>query len=285
MIDLATEPWVQAHLHGAGSASGDGFALVLAVPFLAAVVMYIAAMASSRRRGRTWPWYRAVFWVAGVAAAAVGFVGPLATTAHASFTAHMGTHLLVGMVAPLLLVLGAPVTLALRALDVGPARRISWMLRSPVARVLTTPIVAAVLNVGAMWVLYLTPMYDLMQDVMLVHWLVMLHFLLAGYLYTVSLVAIDPSPHQSGFVMRASVLVISLAAHGVLAKLLYAYPPPGVNAADAHAGAQLMFYGGDAVDFVLIVLLCAEWYRATGRRRQAVPASGIPVRANEGAAP
>lgn len=270
---MAADPWVQAHLHGTSSASGSVSALILAVPFLAAAVMYVAAMASSRRRGRTWPWHRAVFWVAGVAAAAAGFVGPLATTAHASFTAHMGTHLLVGMVAPLLLVLGAPVTLALRALDVGPARRVSWMLRSPVARVLTTPIVAAALNVGGMWVLYLTPLYDLMRDVMLVHWLVMLHFLLAGYLYTVSLVAVDPSPHKSGFAARASVLVISLAAHGVLAKLLYAYPPSGVNAADAHAGAQLMFYGGDAVDFVLIVLLCAEWYRATGRRRQTAPAA------------
>lgn len=261
--------WVQAHVHGTGSANEVGSALVLAVPFLAAAVVYVAAMASSRRRGRPWPWYRAVFWVAGMAAAAAGFIGPLATTAHTSFAAHMGAHLLVGMVAPLLLVLGAPVTLALRALDVGPARRVSWMLRSPLVRVLTTPIVAAVLNVGALWVLYLTPMYDLMQDVMLVHWLVMLHFLLAGYLYTVSLVAIDPSPHKSGFVVRASVLAISLAAHGVLAKLLYANPPPGVNVADAHAGAQLMFYGGDAVDFVLIALLCAEWYRTTGRRRQA----------------
>jgi len=144
----------------------------------------------------------------------------------------------------------------------------SRVLRGPLGRVLVNPAVAALLNVGGMWVLYLTPLYELMQQVVLVHLLVMLHFLLAGYLYTLALVPVDPSPHKAGFPFRAVVLVVSLAAHGVLAKLLYAYPPPGVGTVDAHAGAQLMFYGGDAVEFAVIALLCAEWYRVSGRRLQ-----------------
>lgn len=263
---------IAAHLHesGSGASSAD---LVLVMPFLLAIVVYVAAVLVHRRSGRAWPWHRTVLWIAGIAAAAGGFVGPLAAASHGSFTAHMGAHLLVGMVAPLLLAMAAPVTLALRTMSLVPARRLSRLLRSPLGRALTHPVVAAVLNVGGMWALYLSPLYDLMQQVVLVHWLVMLHFLAAGYLYTVSLVAIDPSPHKARFTVRASVLVISLAAHGVLAKLLYASPPPGVSADDAQAGAQLMFSGGDAVDFVIIVLLCAEWYRATGRRLRVAPAS------------
>ena len=263
---------VQAHVHNTDS-SGVSPDLLLAAPFLVALILYVVAAISDRRHGRRWPWYRTVSWVSGVTIAAAGFIGPVASVAHDSFTAHMGAHLLVGMVAPLLLVLAAPMTLALRTMSILPARRLSRMLRSPLARIFTNPIVAAVLNVGGMWVLYLTPLYQAMQHVVLVHLLVMLHFLLAGYLYTVALVPIDPSPHKAGFTVRAVVLVVSLAAHGVLAKMLYAHPPAGASTADAHTGAQLMFYGGDAVDLVLIVLLCAEWYRVTGRRLQTTAGS------------
>lgn len=247
-----------------------GAELILAVPALAAVIVYLSATVLEERRGRRWPWHRSVCWIAGTMCAAAGFVGPLASASHDSFVAHMAAHLLVGMVAPLLLVLAAPVTLALRALSVDPARRLSRLLRSPIAHVFTHPVVAAVLNVGGMWALYLTPLYDLMQRDMLVHWLVMLHFVIAGHLYTVALVGIDPAPHRPGFVLRAAVLVVSLAGHGVLTKLLYADPLPGVPPAEAHAGAELMFYGGDAVEFIIIVLLCAEWYRVTGRQLRSV---------------
>lgn len=253
------------HVHEAGTTGSEVELLPVALLLLAAIV-YVAAAVSGGPRGRTWPRSRTALWIAGMAVAATGFVGPLASAAHHSFTAHMWTHLLVGMVAPLLLVLAAPMTLALRTLDVVPARRLSRLLRGPVGRILTNPIVAATANFGGLWTLYVTPLHGLMQQVVLVHWLVMLHLLCAGYLCTASLVSVDPSPHRAGFVLRAVVLVASLTAHGVLAKVLYASPPPGVARDDAHAGAQLMFYGGDAVELVLIVLLCAEWYRVTGRR-------------------
>ena len=168
----------------------------------------------------------------------------------------MGAHLLVGMVAPL--VLAAPVMLALRVIKREAGAGAEPGGARPGRQALTNPVVAPLLNVGGLCALYRSPLYGLMQQGMLVHVLVRVHFLLAGYLYTVALVPVDPSPHRTGFVLRSIVLVVSLAAHGVLAKLLYAYPPPGVTPTDAHTGAQLMFYGGDLVDFVLILLLCAQ---------------------------
>ncbi len=261
---------VDAHTHG-GDGGGAWVQAVLALPFVVALVAYAAAAARERAHGRGWPLHRTACWSLGVVAAASGFVGPFAVPA--GFTAHMASHLVVGMLAPLLLVLGAPVTLALRTLSVTPARRLTRLLRTMPARVLTFPVVAAVLNVGGLWALYRTPLFGLMQQSMLVHLLVTAHVLAAGYLFTFSIVGLDPSPHRAGFVLRAGVLVAALAAHGILAKTLYAAPPPGVPAPEAQAGAQLMFTGGDLVDLAVLALLCGQWYHATGRRLQpaAVP--------------
>jgi putative membrane protein len=77
---------------------------------------------------------------------------------------------------------------------------------------------------------------------------------------------VDPAPHRVGYPTRAAVLVAFLAAHGILAKHLYAHPPIGVTVDEAQAGAMLMYYAGDLVDLVIIVLLCRRWYAATRPR-------------------
>lgn len=265
------------HVHGGSGAPAAEW--ILAVPFIVAAVTYTAAAVAERRGGRGWPWYRVALWILGVGAAMSGFVGPLA--AQGGFTEHMLAHVLVGMVAPVALVLAAPSTLALRTMSVVSARRLSRVLRGTPAAFLTHPVVAATLNIGGLWVLYAMPLYELMQQVPLVHLLVMLHLLLVGYLFTVSLVGVDPSPHRTGLALRAVVLVLSSAAHGVLAKLIYAHPPAGASTVDVRAGAQLMFYGGDAVDLALIALLCAQWYRTSGRRLP-TPATRIHMRTGGG---
>lgn len=237
---------------------------VLLLPFAAALIGYLCASAAETRRGRPWPWWRTSLWAAGIVIAAGGFVGPLVGAAHGDFVGHVVTHVAVGMVAPALLVLGAPMTLALRTLTQVPAKRLSRLLRSAPARALTNPVVAAILNVGGMWVLYLTPLHRA-ADIPIVHLMLTLHFLLVGYLFTASLLCVDPSPHRSSLRVRVVVLLLTIAAHGVLAKLIYADPPPGFSIEDVHAGAQLMFYAGDVVDLALLALLGWEWYRTTGR--------------------
>lgn len=251
--------------HPAGGASLLDVAVVVLA--LAAVAGYLWAVATGR--GRPWPRHRVLLWVAGTGAAALAVTGPLAEAAHHSFRAHMATHLLLGMLAPLLLVLAAPVTLLLRALPVPAARTLTGVLRTRLLRVLTDPLVAALLNIGGLWALYTTGLYAVVHAHPAVHVPVHLHVFLAGYLFTATTVRADPLPYRS-HAYRAVVLVGALAAHDVLAKHLYAHPPAGVPAADAEAGSVLMYYGGDAVDLVLIVLLCASWYRATRPRGRAV---------------
>ena len=235
---------------------------------LAAILAYLAVVAIS---DRPWPRHRTMLWLAGNLAAAAALGGPLAAASDGNFVAHYGTHLLLGMIAPLLLALGAPVTLVLRALPVGEARRVSRALRSPPLRILTEPTVAATLSVGGLWLLYTTGLYPVAQRVPAVHLLVHVHMLLAGYLFIVVMISIDPLPHRRGHLHRSVVLILALAGHDVLAKFLYAHPPAGVPGPDAETGAMIMYYGGDLVDLALMIIVCAQWSRARTRRPRSLP--------------
>ena len=214
--------------------------------------------------------HRSICWYAGLACVAAGMIGPLDAAAYSSFTAHMAAHLLVGMLAPLLLVLAAPLTLLLRALSTSNARALSRLMSTRFIRAISHPVTAALLNAGGLWLLYTTDLFLLMHSSPAAHVAVHAHILLAGYLFTASLVSIDPNPHRASMMVRSAVLIVFIAAHSILAKWLYAHPPAGVDAADAQAGAQLMYYGGDAVDLVIIVLLLSGWYRATRLRPSGV---------------
>lgn len=248
----------------------DGVVVVL---LAVAATGYAVALWSARGRTR-WPARRTLSWYAGLACAGVALLGPVATAAHARFTAHMLGHLLLGMTAPLLLVLAAPVTLALLALPMTAARSLTGLLRRRSVRFVAHPVAAAVLNAGGLWVLYTTPLYSSMHDSVLLYALVHAHVLLAGYLFTAALVGPDPDPHRASMRVRSGVLIAFMAVHSVLAKWLYAHPPVGIGEADGQAGAQLMYYGGDAVDVILVVLLFTGWYTATRPRGRTRAASG-----------
>ena len=132
--------------------------------------------------------------------AAAALVGPLSRQSHADFTAHMAGHLLLGMLAPLLIALAAPMTLLLRTLNVHTARKLSRLLTKLIQFVsLPTLIVASILNIGGLWLLYTTNLYTAMHANLLLHIIVHIHVFLAGYLFTISLLYIDPVFHRFSF--------------------------------------------------------------------------------------
>lgn len=247
-----------------------------------ALVLVAYLLGVRRHRGRgPWPRWRTTAWLAGLTCVGVGWAGPLAEAARHGFTAHMATHLLVGMLGPLLLVLAAPGTLALRTLPVHSARRLSALLRSPPVRVVTHPVVAATLNSGGLWLLYSTDLFELMHQSAALHALVHLHILLAGLAFTVAMIGPDPNPHRASLRTRATVLVLFIAVHSILGKWLYAYPPAGVDPAEARVGAQLMYYGGDVVDLAILVLLFAGWYPGSRFRSRLLPGNPAPSRLDD----
>lgn len=243
-------------------AGGTAGTLLLVSALVLPLVLYGIAVLEA---GPSWPAGRTVCWVAGLAVLGVGLVLPPLAVARPGFAghgfvSHATGHLLVGMAAPLLLALARPVPLVLRALPVARARALVRVLRSVPARTLAHPATAAVLDVGGLWVLYTTGSAG--------HPLAHVHLVLAGYLFAAAVLGTHPRP--AGFPLRAGALVVSLAAHGVLAKYLYAHAPD----ADHERGAVLMYYGGDVIDLVLITLLCRAWFGALSRRRSAAPATG-----------
>lgn len=256
---------ILAHVHS-GPDAGPGLAgPVTAAAALLAAVVYGAAASRLRRRGDAWPRWRDTSFTAGSTGLAWAAVGPLPGGA---FTVHMAQHLVVGMAAPLLFVLARPLTLALRALPPSGARRglLALAHSRPVGRLVFPPL-AALLDVGSLWLLYRTGLFAAAQHDRWLHAALHLHLLAAGTLFTLAVCQLDPVRRRWSPALRGLTLLAAGAAHAVLAKTLYAAEPPGtvVAAADLHTGAQVMYYGGDLVEAALAVVLAASWYRTTGR--------------------
>ncbi|MCH6264768.1 cytochrome c oxidase assembly protein [Neobacillus citreus] len=235
--------------------------VVLLLPLVLVLFLYLLAVSLLKFRKKTWPLNRTFFFVLAICCAVAAVSGPLAVRAHQDFTAHMLSHLLLGMLAPLLMVLAAPMTIILRTLNVNAARRLVTFLKKRYFLFLSDPVVASLINVGGLWVLYTSDLYMAMHKHTLVYVAVHLHVFLGGYVFTSALVNIDPIPHRRSFIYRGIVMVAALAGHGILSKYIYAHPPAGVPADQAESGSLLMYYGGDVIDLILVVIFCYQWYK------------------------
>lgn len=235
------------------------------LPAALALALYAAGAARLWRRGDAWPWWRVCCFAVGcLSLTAVGLVAPPG----GEFTAHMVTHLVVGMYAPLLLVLGRPVTLLLRALPPGAVRRtVVAVARSRPVAVLVFPPVAAALDVGGLWALYRTPLFAAAQAHPWLHALVHAHVFAAGVLFAAAVCQLEPLRHRSPVSVRGASLVVAGALHSILAKSLWISPPPGTAfaPADLRTAAEVMYYGGDLAEIALAVVLATGWYAAHGR--------------------
>lgn len=261
--------------HGAHAGAGAAVGVLLPVVLvLAPAYAYLAAVRTRRLAGRGWPGLRTASFVIGLATAAAAVSPPLQAAGHADVRAHMVQHLLLGMFAPLALVLAAPGTLLVGALPVGTRGRVRAVLRSRALHGVAHPATAAVLDVGGLYLLYLTPLYALTRDSPLAHHLVTLHVLLAGYLFSWSIAGPDPAPGRPGTAVRVAALIAAGAAHGHLAKLLHARADEfaaglATRPDELRAAAQLMYYGGDVAELALAAALFAAWYRRRARLRPA----------------
>ncbi|NEK95157.1 cytochrome c oxidase assembly protein [Modestobacter muralis] len=237
-----------------------------------AALLYVLARRRLVSRGGAWPAARTWAALGGMLCLAVALTPPLADRT-GYFPAHVAQHLLTVMLAPLLLALSAPVTLALRSLPVvpgptgAPRRLLLEFLHSPLLRVLTTPLVVAVLEVGSLYGLYLTPLFGALHDHAWLHVLVHTHMFLSGCLLSWLLVSPDPMPHRPSVTVRVVLLIVVAGGHNILAKLMYARAlPAGAGPVEeVQLGAQWMYYGGDLIDVLLAVALLAGWYRRSGR--------------------
>ncbi len=237
------------------------FALFVLLPF-SVLVGYLGA-ATVERRGRRWSGWRTSSFTLGIALIVAAISPPVAAWAHHDLRGHMVQHLALGMYAPVVLALGAPVTLLLRRLPARMGRGLVRLLNTVPVRCLVHPVTAAVLDVGGMYLLYLTPLFALSLVSPAVHGFVQLHFVLSGYLFSWAMIGPDPAPRRPAFGTRLAVLLLAMAAHSVLAKLMYGYSFPRIQGADTEGGAMLMYYGGDLAEIAIAIALFAA--RLQGR--------------------
>jgi cytochrome c oxidase assembly factor CtaG/putative copper export protein len=207
------------------------------------ILFYLAGVWRLHRRGDRWPVHRTVLWVAGMLALLWVTNGPLNVYEQYLFSAHMLGHMLLGMAIPVLLVLSAPLTLALRAIrkrdddSRGPREWILLLVHSRYAAVLTHPLVAGGLFAASLWVFYYTPIFRWATEEHVGHTWMIVHFLLTGYLFAQAVVGIDPVAGRPPYPLRLILLLATMALHAFF----------GLSLVESHG------------------LLLADWYGAMGR--------------------
>lgn len=265
------------------------FDLVYGVLALGAAGLYLAAVRRLRRRGDHWPVGRTVAWLAGCAVVLVATSSGIGRYAPAIFSVHMGAHMLLSMLAPVLLVLGGAVTLALRALPPagadGPPGPREWLLaavHSAPARVLTHPLVALALFVGSFYALYFSGLFDAALFSHWAHLAMNAHFLLVGYVFYWPIIGIDPAPRRLPPLGRLGLLFASMPFHGffgitlmssatVIGEPFYsalALPFVPDLLADQRLGGGLAWASGELPLLVVLVALLVQWSRSDERAAQ-----------------
>lgn len=250
------------------------FEVLLSSLGLIALLAYLAAAFKQSTDGRGWSRWRTASFTSGILLIVIALHPKVATFAHHDLRGHMVQHLLLGMFAPLGLVFGAPVTLALRTCTRNMGRRLVAVLGNPAIRFASHPIVAMMLNVGGMYLLYLSPLYLLMLDSRVLHGLVHWHFLVAGCLFSWAIAGPDPAPNRPSKRFRLTVVFISMASHAFLSKGMYAYGWPVGTAhttEEIKSAAKIMYYGGDLAELLLVIALFKTWFVRPNKASSTVP--------------
>ena len=259
---------------------------------IAAVVLaggYLVAVVKLRSRGDRWPVGRVFAWLAGCAAVVAASCSGVRSYGSAMFSVHMVEHMTLNMFAPVLLVLGAPVTLALRTLPSakpgrppGPREWITRLIHSSITTFLSHPVTAFVLFVGSLYAVYFTPLFDTLVRYHWGHELMAVHFLITGYLFYWGIIGVDPGPRRLPFIGRLALLFAVMPFHAFFGIAMMTMTTtvganfyrslalpwvPSIND-DQHLGGAIA-WGSSEVPLVMVVIaLVIQWARQD--RRSAV---------------
>lgn len=261
------------------------FDMTIGGAVLVSIGMYLWGVIRLRSRGITWPTSRVIAWLIGCVLLLLATSSGLATYAGAMFSVHMVVHMTMNMFAPILLVLGGPITLILRALrpaprgSSGPREWVVWLMHSPVFRALANPMIAIPVYVVSLYGLYFTPILDPMLRYHWGHLLMNLHFLITGYLFYWSIIGVDPGPRRFPYIGRLASLfavmpfhaffgVIVMSAHMLLAPNFYGsitLPWLSDPLNDQSTGGAIAWISGEIPLMVVVFALCSQWYRSDER--------------------
>ena len=195
----------------------DGLMLGL---LIIAVALYIKGVVILRKRGDTWPVGRTIAFALGISMVDFATSGGLGVYSHFAFSNHMMAHMFLGMIAPIGIVLGAPITLALRTLpqarnkdERGVRGSFIALLHSKPALVMTNPVVALAIFDGSLFTLYFTPLFGNLMQGHSGHFFMSTHFLLAGILFFQTIIGIDPAPRKVPHLVKIIIIFAAMSIH------------------------------------------------------------------------
>ncbi|BBY90296.1 Copper resistance D [Mycolicibacterium tokaiense] len=267
------------------------FDLLLGTAAIVLALVYLAGVRRLRRRGDAWPVGRTVGFLLGCLTLLIATSSGVGRYMPAMFSVHMSAHMLLSMLVPILLVLGAPVTLALRALPTagkgqppGPREWLLAALHSRFSRLITNPFVATALFVGGFYGLYFGGIFDAAAGSHAGHVAMNVHFLLSGYVFYWVVIGIDPTPRPMPHLGKLAMVFGSLPLHAffgvvlmgmnsVIAEPFYRSLGLPWNAdllADQKLGGGIAWSAGEVPLVVVMLALLIQWTRSDRRTAKRV---------------
>jgi putative copper resistance protein D len=225
------------------------------------------------------PRWRTLSFLAGLAAIVVALSSPIEAYEGVLFSVHMVQHMLLELVAAPLLLLGAPVTLALRIASPSVRGRMLAILHGRVVALISFPLVGWLVFAGVNWGWHFSTLYDQALENAALHYVQHASFLAASLLFWWPVIGADPSRWRLPYPVRLFYLFLAMPQNSFLGVALMSagtilYPHYLSNLrtwgptalADQSAGGILMWVGGDLVFLTAMGAVVAAWVRHEDRR-------------------
>ena len=257
------------------------------LPWIGTILAGAAYLIAARKVNATGPrvpirTWRTAAWLAGLAAILIALGSAVDAYAEDFLSVHMVQHLLLTMVAPPLLALGAPITLLLRVASPSARRRLILpILHSRFVRVIASPFIGWTLFTVAMFATHFSGLYNAALESPTLHDAEHLVYLITGALFWWPVVAADPIPHRLGYGERVVYVILQMPVNAAVGLAIYFAPAVlyphyasltrtwGPTAlVDQQIGGGLMWGVGDVLLLMVVPLIVAAWMRADARRAQ-----------------
>ena len=259
-----------------------------------AVALYIKGVIILTKRGDKWPIGRTISFAIGISAVDFATSGGLGLYAHFSFSWHMIAHMTLGMIAPIAIVLGAPITLALRTLpqgrnseERGVRGTLLSALHSRYSSIIVNPVGALIVFDGSLFLLYFTSLFGKLMNSHAGHLFMNVHFLLAGFLFFHVIIGIDPNPKRPPFLVRIVTLLAAMSIHAFFSVALMSSstlidsgyfaalqtPWVGDLLADQNKGGAIGWAMGEIPILIALVATFIMWTRDDAREARRIDRS------------
>ncbi|MEU3163211.1 cytochrome c oxidase assembly protein [Streptosporangium sp. NPDC006930] len=265
--------------------------------------LYLAGVVRLTRRGDAWSKGRTAAWFTGVLILLIATQSGVARYAKVLFSAHMAEHMTLSMLVPIFLVLGAPVTLALRALkpaarrgDRGPREWLTTILHSRFVRFIAHPAIATAIFIVSTYALYFTPLFAAAMEEHLGHIVMTVHFLLSGTLFFWVIIGVDPAPYRLPHVARLILLFVTMPFHAFFGIALMSmstvlasdwYDQLGrtwgaSSIEDQQTGGAIAWAFGEIPTLIVLIALAYQWWRHDDRGARRADRRADAVAARDG---